>query len=107
MSLAGTKNFFAAAKDNSWKYRATEAVKRQNVAHIYGVKLAGFVAWFLWRGIYLAKLPTFSRKLEVAMNRACAIPFPPNIVQFWLSKVQSAEADGEREETNGKHKGES
>jgi NADH dehydrogenase len=71
---------------------------RNAVAVIYGVKLSGFIAWFLWRGIYLAKLPTFSRKLEVAMNWACGIPFPPNIVQLRLSKKQALDAGNEREE---------
>jgi NADH dehydrogenase len=60
---------------------------RNAVAVIYGVKLSGFLAWFLWRGIYLAKLPTFSRKLEVAISWACSIPFPPNIVQLQLPKT--------------------
>jgi NADH dehydrogenase len=68
---------------------------RNAVAVIYGVKLSGFIAWFLWRGIYLAKLPTFSRKLEVAMSWACNIPFPPNIVQLRLSKDASPDAGGE------------
>jgi NADH dehydrogenase len=72
---------------------------RNAVAVIYGVKLSGFIAWFLWRGIYLAKLPTFSRKLEVAINWACGIPFPPNIVQLGLSKRQALDAGGERAET--------
>jgi NADH dehydrogenase len=68
------------------------------VAVIYGVKLSGFVAWFLWRGIYLMKLPTFSRKLEVAMSWAVNIPFPPNIVELRLSKKQSSETGDERAE---------
>jgi NADH dehydrogenase len=68
---------------------------RNAVAVIYGVKLSGFLAWFLWRGIYLAKLPTFSRKLEVALSWACNIPFPPNIVELRLSKKQSSEAECE------------
>jgi NADH dehydrogenase len=55
------------------------------VAVIYGFKLSGFLAWFLWRGIYLSKLPTFGRKLAVAIGWACAIPFPPNIVQLRLT----------------------
>jgi NADH:ubiquinone reductase (H+-translocating) len=76
---------------------------RNAVAVIYGVKLSGFVAWFLWRGIYLAKLPTLSRKLEVAMNWACSIPFPPNIVQLGLSKKQSAKAESERAEAHSTH----
>jgi len=58
---------------------------RNAVAEIYGFKLSGFVAWFLWRGIYLSKLPTLSRKLAVAIGWACAIPFPPNIVQLRLT----------------------
>jgi NADH dehydrogenase len=73
---------------------------RNAVAVIYGVKLSGFLAWFLWRGIYLSKLPTFSRKLEVAISWACNIPFPPNIVQLRLSKKQSTDAGSEREATN-------
>jgi len=64
---------------------------RNAVAVIYGVKLSGFVAWFLWRGIYLAKLPTLSRKLEVALNWAVNIPFPPNIVQLRLSQRHTKE----------------
>jgi NADH dehydrogenase len=66
---------------------------RNAVATIYGFKLSGFVAWFLWRGIYLAKLPTLSRKLEVAMNWACSIPFPPNVVQLRLSQRQSRKTE--------------
>jgi NADH dehydrogenase len=72
---------------------------RDAVAVIYGLKLSGFVAWFLWRGIYLAKLPTLSRKLEVAMNLACSIPFPPNIVQLRLQPNPSPHTGREREKT--------
>jgi NADH dehydrogenase len=59
---------------------------RNAVAVVYGIKLSGFIAWFLWRGVYLFKLPTFSRKLEVALSWACEIPFPPNIVQLRVIK---------------------
>jgi len=72
---------------------------RNAVAVIYGMTLSGFFAWFLWRGIYLAKLPTFSRKLEVAISWACSIPFPPNIVQLGQPKQQPAKARGERTES--------
>jgi NADH dehydrogenase len=73
---------------------------RNAVAIIYGVKLSGFFAWFLWRGIYLAKLPTISRKLEVAISWAVSIPFPPNIVQLGLSKKQPAKVGTERAKAN-------
>jgi NADH:ubiquinone reductase (H+-translocating) len=73
---------------------------RNAVAEIYGVKLSGFLAWILWRGIYLAKLPTFSRKLEVAINWAVSIPFPANIVQIQLSPKQSLVAGHKRNKTD-------
>jgi len=69
---------------------------RNAVAVIYGVKLSGFLAWLLWRGIYLAKLPTFSRKLQVAISWAVSLPFPPNIVQLRLSPKQSPDPKGGR-----------
>jgi NADH dehydrogenase len=65
---------------------------RNAVAEIYGLKISGFVAWFLWRGIYLAKLPTLSRKIAVALGWACAIPFPPNIVQLRLTSKRQPTA---------------
>jgi NADH dehydrogenase len=73
---------------------------RSAVAEIYGVKLSGFLAWLLWRGIYLAKLPTLSRKLEVAISWAVSIPFPPNIVQLPLSPKQSPDAGHKRAKTD-------
>jgi NADH dehydrogenase len=79
---------------------------RNAVAVVYGVKFSGFFAWFLWRGIYLAKLPTLSRKLEVAINWAVSIPFPPNIVQLGQSKQQPVKAASQRadaQSTNTKH----
>jgi NADH:ubiquinone reductase (H+-translocating) len=41
---------------------------REAVAQVKGVKVAGVAAWLLWRGIYLGKLPRFSRKLQVALD---------------------------------------
>jgi NADH dehydrogenase len=84
----------AATKPFSFRPRGMLASigHRNAVAEIYGFKLSGFLAWFLWRGIYLAKLPTLSRKLEVAIGWACAIPFPPNIVQLRLAPKKTSDA---------------
>ncbi|MEX2381155.1 MAG: FAD-dependent oxidoreductase [Opitutales bacterium] len=41
---------------------------RAAVANIFGYKFSGFFAWWLWRTIYLAKLPRFDRKLRVALD---------------------------------------
>jgi NADH dehydrogenase len=60
---------------------------RSAVAEIMGVRVSGFVAWVLWRAIYLAKLPTLSRKLEVVVDWAWTALFSPNIVQLPMSRT--------------------
>jgi NADH:ubiquinone reductase (H+-translocating) len=59
---------------------------RSAVADILGFKLSGFVAWFLWRVIYLMKLPGFDRKLRVAMDWFLDLVLPPDIVQLKIEK---------------------
>ena len=51
------------------------------VAEIYRFKFSGFLAWFLWRSVYLLKIPTFSRKLNVVVDWTWDIFFKPNVVQ--------------------------
>lgn len=38
------------------------------VAEMMGFKLSGFFAWWIWRTVYLMKLPSFSRKVKVALD---------------------------------------
>jgi hypothetical protein len=38
------------------------------VAHILGLNFSGFVAWWLWRTIYLCKLPRAEKKVRVALD---------------------------------------
>lgn len=51
------------------------------VAEIFGLRLSGFCAWFLWRAIYLAKLPTFEKKLRVALRWTLDFAFPRDLTQ--------------------------
>lgn len=41
---------------------------RTGVAKVFGVKLSGLPAWVLWRTVYLMKMPTWSRRLRVALD---------------------------------------
>lgn len=52
------------------------------VAEVVGVKLSGFLAWLLWRGIYLMKLPGIDRKLRVATDWMLGLFLKPDIVQL-------------------------
>lgn len=42
--------------------------KHAGVAVLYGFHLKGYIAWWMWRMIYLAKLPRFSQRFRVAMD---------------------------------------
>ena len=56
--------------------------RRTGVAKIFGVKCSGFIAWWLWRSIYLMKLPGLDRKVRVALDWTLDLIFSKDIVQF-------------------------
>jgi NADH dehydrogenase len=56
--------------------------KRTGVAQILGVNFSGFVAWWLWRTIYLSKLPRLEKKVRVALDWLLDVVFSKDIVQF-------------------------
>lgn len=49
------------------------------VAEIKGMRFSGIFAWWLWRTIYLAKLPGIERKLRVAFDWTLELFFPRDI----------------------------
>jgi NADH dehydrogenase len=51
------------------------------VAEVFGRRFSGFLAWLLWRSIYLAKLPTFEKQVRVGLDWLLDIFFPADIVQ--------------------------
>jgi NADH dehydrogenase len=55
---------------------------RSAVAEIMGIRLSGFLAWFLWRTIYLMKLPGLDRKIRVSTDWFLDLLLPPDIVQL-------------------------
>lgn len=56
--------------------------RRTGVANILGVNFSGFFAWWLWRTIYLSKLPRFEKKLRVALDWTLDLLFSKDLVQF-------------------------
>lgn len=54
--------------------------RRTAVAEVLGFKFSGFIAWWLWRTIYLMKLPGFERKLRVALDWTLDLFFPRDTV---------------------------
>jgi len=49
------------------------------VAEMFGFRLSGFWAWFTWRGVYLFKLPAWSRRIQVGFDWAWLLLFPRDL----------------------------
>ena len=52
---------------------------RTAVAEVRGWKFSGFLAWFMWRTVYLSKLPGLEKKLRVALDWTLDLFFPRDI----------------------------
>jgi NADH dehydrogenase len=58
---------------------------RSAVAEVFGVNISGFLAWWMWRTIYLMKLPGWGRRLKVATSWTLDLLLPAELVQLTLS----------------------
>jgi NADH dehydrogenase len=64
--------------------------RRTGVANIMGINFSGFIAWWLWRTIYLSKLPRLEKKIRVALGWTLDLLFTKDLVQFTSLGAQRA-----------------
>jgi NADH dehydrogenase len=57
------------------------------VADLFGLHLSGFLAWFVWRGVYLFKLPTWGRRLQVGFDWAALLVFPRDLAHTRIEQT--------------------
>jgi NADH dehydrogenase len=73
-----------------FEYRALGALAalgcRTGVARLFGVRLSGFPAWFMFRTVYLLKMPGLARKARVALDWTADLFFRRDVVQLGLSR---------------------
>ncbi len=53
--------------------------RRMGVARIFGFNFSGFFAWWMWRTIYLSKLPGLDKKVRVAFDWTLDLLFPKDV----------------------------
>jgi NADH dehydrogenase len=64
---------------------------RRAVAQLPGNRvLTGFLAWFLWRTYYLARLPGLDRRLRVAFDWTLELLFPRDIAELRVGEPEAA-----------------
>jgi len=83
------RNIVATLRDESCRPFAFSTIgllaaigRRTGVANILGYNFSGFLAWWLWRTIYLSKLPRFEKKFRVALDWTLDLLFAKDLVQF-------------------------
>ena len=55
--------------------------RHTGVAMLFGFKFSGFIAWAMWRSVYLMKLPRLAKKLRVMMDWTLDLFFGRDIEQ--------------------------
>jgi NADH:quinone reductase (non-electrogenic) len=66
---------------------------RSAVAEVFGFQISGFPAWWLWRTIYLLKLPGWGRRLKVATSWTLDVLLPPELVQLKLGGTRGIQRE--------------
>ena len=75
--------------------------RRDGVAQVLGHQFSGFTAWFLWRTVYLAKLPRWEKRIHVALGWFLDLLFSKDTVQFMSLRApgQSIPAPAKHDDT--------
>jgi NADH:ubiquinone reductase (H+-translocating) len=76
-------------------------------ARTRSVRFSGLLAWLMWRGVYLSKLPGLERKVRVLIDWVIELFFPRDIVQTIdlngpnAHQSEPSSADGDRTQAHG------
>ena len=62
--------------------------RRCGVAQIFGVRIAGLLAWFMWRSVYFSKLPGLRCKVRVGIDWALDVLFPRDITKLDVQRTE-------------------
>jgi NADH dehydrogenase len=59
---------------------------RSAVAQVFGVNISGFLAWWMWRSIYLMKMPGWGRRFKIMVSWTLDLILPKDLVQLKFDK---------------------
>jgi len=74
--------------------------KRSGIATFLGVNISGFVAWLIWRNVYLSKIPTFDKKTRVFLDWIIDLFFDRDISRLKLMKREAEKEYKELDEVD-------
>jgi NADH dehydrogenase len=72
--------------------------RRNAVAEVFGRRISGFPAWFLWRSYYLTQMPLLEKQVRVVFSWTIDLIAPPTLVQLKVGQpAPMAESEGHRD----------
>jgi NADH dehydrogenase len=66
--------------------------RHSGVAKIYGLHFSGFIAWAMWRAVYLSKIPGMAQRSRIFVDWVLDFIFGRNIAEFPLGRSTSGRA---------------
>ena len=67
--------------------------RRTGVANVLGINFSGFIAWWLWRTVYLSKLPRLEKKIRVALEWTLDLCFAKDFACVNVPPMSNLRAD--------------
>jgi NADH dehydrogenase len=64
--------------------------RHKAVADLSGLKLVGFPAWFLWKTVYMLKLPTWAARLRVVLDWTVELFFERDVSELTMDERRGA-----------------
>ena len=74
--------------------------KRTGIATFLGVNISGFLAWLIWRNVYLSKIPTFDKKTRVFLDWMIDLFFDRDVSRLKLMKRETEKEYKELDEVD-------
>jgi NADH dehydrogenase len=84
--------------DYKTKGTMAEIGKRTGVGDILGLKVHGFVAWWIWRTYYLANLPMIEKKIRVIIDWTIDLFFERDVTRLKMFVAEGKKWKQEEEE---------
>jgi NADH dehydrogenase len=101
------KNLISLIKNSekekfSYRSKGQMAVigKRTGIATFFGMNISGFLAWIIWRNVYLSKIPTFDKKIRVLLDWVIDLFFERDVSRLNFIKRETEKEYKELDEVD-------
>jgi len=74
--------------------------KRTGIATFLGMNISGFLAWLIWRNVYLSKIPTFDKKTRVFLDWMIDLFFDRDVSRLKIMKHETEKEYKELDEVD-------